>query len=297
VGLTLATVAAAVFLAVALWRLYMVSPWTRDGRVRANVVDIAPEVSGTVVSVSVNDNQFVHKGEALFVIDPIRFRLAIDQAQAIADRALHNMDLRAADARRRANMQGAVSAEEREQYRVEAAIAVADYNSAKAALDVARLNLERSTLYSPVNGNVTNLLLRVGDFATTGQRAVQIVDTDSFWVDGYFEETKLWGIHLGDPARIKLMGYDAILTGHVGSISRGISEPNFDPGNQGLQSINPIFTWVRLAQRIPVRIQIDAVPAGITLVIGLTCSVAVGPDALRTKSVPGRIVDWLEAYL
>ena len=146
-------------------------------------------------------------------------------------------------------------------------------------LSQANINLDRTRVTSPVNGFVTNLLLREGDYATTGTRNLSILDSDSFWVAGYFEETKLYGVHVGDPALAALMGYREPIRGHVESIARGINTPNTDPGALGLASVSPVFTWVRLAQRIPVRIHIDTVPDTIHLAAGMTATVTVGQDA------------------
>jgi multidrug resistance efflux pump len=293
VALTLAVVAVALVLGTTLWRTYMISPWTRDGRVRAYVVDVAPEVSGTVVAVPVRDNQMVHKGDPLFVIDPTRFRLAIAEAQARLASAREDLRLRQSDVRRREGLAGIVSAEERERFASTAATQQAAVDAAQAQLDVAKLNLTRATLFSPVNGPVTNLLLRVGDYVTAGQARVAVIDADSFWIYGYFEETKLHGIRVGDAARIKLMGYAPLLSGHVESIARGINDQNGNPDRLGLQDVNPVFTWVRLAQRIPVRIQIDSIPSGIVLAAGMTCSVAVGAEAHDRQRLP----TWLQDHL
>ena len=146
-----------------------------------------------------------------------------------------------------------------------------------ANLDQARVNLERTQIRSPVNGWVTNLLAQLGDYATVGQNLISLVDADSFWIDGYFEETNLEPIQVGDPASIKLMGYSQIVRGHVGSIARGINVANAQPNGQGLANVNPIFTWVRLAQRIPVRIHIDQVPDGVVLAAGMTATVQIDP--------------------
>jgi multidrug resistance efflux pump len=132
-----------------------------------------------------------------------------------------------------------------------------------------------------VNGYVTNLLVRLGDYATVGQRLISVVDADSFWVDGYFEETSLGRIHDGDPTTVKLMGYSQLVRGHVDGVARGINVPNAQPNQAGLASVNPIFTWVRLAQRVPVRIQIDQVPDGVRLVVGMTATVQIDPQAVR----------------
>ncbi len=294
---TLAIAAAAIVLVVLLWQLYMLDPWTRDGRVRVEIVDIAPEVAGTVVKVAEQDNQFVNKGDVLFEIDPLRFRLAVDEAAASVASARLSMELRAADAKRRANTGGAVSAEEREQYRVQAAIAAAEYDRLVAARDVARVNLARSVLYSPANGYATNVRLRVGDYLQIGAHAIAVIDTDTFWVDAYFEETKLAGVRPGDHAAVKLMGYDTWLKGRVQSIAGGIANPNARSSGQGLQDVNPMFTWVRLAQRIPVRIGFEEVPEGIKLAAGMTASVAAGSMAEPGDSLGDRIRRWFQANL
>ncbi|WP_428374681.1 efflux RND transporter periplasmic adaptor subunit [Lichenicoccus sp.] len=294
VAITLAVVALAIWLGTALWRTYMIAPWTRDGRVRAYVVDVAPEVSGTVTDVLVHDNQFVHRGDALFVIDPVRFRIAIAQAQAQLETAREELRLRQSDARRRQGLSGIVSAEERERFTSVAATAQAAVDAAQASVDLAGLNLTRATLYAPVNGYVTNLLLRTGDYVNAGQPRVAVLDSDSFWIYGYFEETKLHGVHVGEPARMKLMGYDALLSGHVESITRGINDQNGNPDRIGLQDVSPVFTWVRLAQRIPVRIHIDQVPKGVTLAAGMTCSISIGREAERRRI---RLASWLEDHL
>ena len=294
VVLTLVVVSLAIVLGITLWNVYMISPWTRDGRVRVYVVDMAPEVSGTVVQIPVVDNQYVHKGDPLFVLDPVRFRLAIREAQARLDGALEDLKLKRNDAKRRMGLGGIVSAEEQEVFNSSVATQIAAVDAARAALDVAKLNLQRSILYSPVNGYVTNLNLRVGDFASTGQARMAVIDADSFWVYGYFEETKMWGVHVGDPARIKLMGYKEIMPGHVVSIARGINDTNGVPDRLGLQDVNPIFTWVRLAQRIPVRIHIDHVPDSVLLAAGMTATVSVGPESQTRR---GHLATWLQNHL
>jgi multidrug resistance efflux pump len=296
-AITLSAVVIAGFLLVALWRAYMLAPWTRDGRVMAQVVDVAPEVAGTIAEVAVHDNQTLHKGDLLFTIDPVRFQLAISEAQARVDAAQQELKLRMSDARRRQGLTGVVSAEEQEQFANTAAVARATLAGAQAALDVAKLNLTRSELTAPANGYVTHLRLRVGDYANVGQPRVAIVDSDSFWVTGYFEETKLRHIHVGDPARIRLMAYDTPVLGHVESIGRGISDPDDQISSRGLPTVNPIFTWVRLAQRVPVRIAIDHVPPGIELVAGLTASISVGSEAAPEQPPRGRLLAWLEDNL
>jgi multidrug resistance efflux pump len=187
------------------------------------------------------------------------------------------------EAKRRHKEEQAVSVEERRVSETNAAAAQAQYQQAQADLEQARVNLERTQIRSPVNGWVTNLLARRGDYATAGQNKISVVDADSFWVDGYFEETNLGRIQVGDPATIKLMGYSQTVRGHVGSIARGIGVANAQPNEQGVATVNPIFTWVRLAQRIPVRIEIDQVPDGVVLVAGMTTTVQIDRRPPRSR--------------
>lgn len=275
-----ANTAFVVFLAgLALWsfyRYYMYSPWTRDGRVRAETVNLAPEVAGHVTDLRAADNQFVHKGDVLFVVDPSEYELALAKAKATLETKRQDMLLRTALAERRKAMSAeAISKEEQQLSETSAAVASAAYDEAKAAYDLAKLNLQRTVVRSPVNGYVTNLRLRVGDYAPVGQVKVTVIDSDSYWVTGYFEETKMPLIHVGDHATMELMGVDPTLSGHVESIGRGIADSNGKSDAQGLPDVNPVFYWVRLAQRIPVRIHIDHVPDNLTLAAGMTCTVAV----------------------
>jgi multidrug resistance efflux pump len=168
-----------------------------------------------------------------------------------------------------------VSEEERQTYTSKAAAAEAAYRQANAAVAQARVDLQRTDIRSPVNGYVTNLITQQGDYATTGENLIAVVDTDSFWVAGYFEETALPQIGIGAPATIKLMGSQDIIRGHVDSFARGIEVANAQPDKIGLPSVNPIFTWVRLAQRVPVRIHIDQIPEGVKLFVGATATVQV----------------------
>jgi multidrug resistance efflux pump len=278
VFITLATAVAAVVLGRSMWRAYVDTPWTRDGTVRAYVVAMAAEVAGRIVELPVVDNQLVHRGDVLLVIDPTDYRIAVELGEASLKQAKVDAENAEQEVGRRRPLAGsAISTEQQQVYETRAVAAQARYHAAEASLAQARVNLERTQIRSPVNGWVTNLQTRLGDYATVGRNEIAIVDTDSFWVDGYFEETKLHAIQEGDPARVKLMGHDAIVRGHVGSIARGIDVPNAQPNGQGIASVNPIFTWVRLAQRIPVRIEIDVVPDGVRLVAGMTATVEIDP--------------------
>ncbi|CZW62307.1 efflux RND transporter periplasmic adaptor subunit [Enterobacter cloacae] len=275
-ALTLSAVAVATCLAFILWKHYAQTPWTRDGRVRADVVQIAPDVSGPVISVAVRDNQWVNQGDVLYSIDPRWLKLAVVSAQADVESKRHEMLMRQDAARRRTQIKDAISREDLQQTGSAANVAAANYHGALAALALAELNLAHASVRSPVSGYVTHLRLRPGDYATAGETKVAIVDAHSFWVVGYFEETKLRHIRVGDSAQVALMGYDPVLTGHVESIGHGIGDNNDETGGLGLPDVEPTFSWVRLAQRVPVRIHIDTLPKGVELVAGLSASVAVG---------------------
>ena len=276
--ITLAAIAVAVVLGRAMWDAYMGAPWTRDGTVRAYVVTMAPQVAGQIVQLPVADNQFVHKGDLLMVIDPTNYKIAVSLAEAAVQQAQVNAQNIEREAKRRQELTTlAVTVEEKQTYASNALASEAQLQQAQANLDQARVNLERTQIRSPVNGWVTNLLAQLGDYANVGQNEISVVDADSFWVDGYFEETNLERIQVGDPASVKLMGYNQIVRGHVGSIARGINVANAQPNGQGLATVNPIFTWVRLAQRIPVRIHIDEVPEGVVLAAGMTATVQIDP--------------------
>src|ERR1700704_6385422 len=278
--ITLGTVAVAASLAWAIWEAYMAAPWTRDGTVRAYVVTMAPEVAGRIIKLPAADNQFVHKGDELFEIDPADYRIALEQTQAQAPRDAAALDYARENENRKASLakQGWTSTDIYQQttstlHQSEGVVALD-----KAAIAKAQLDLRRTVIRSPVNGYVTNLLAQLADYATVGQKLISIVDADSFWVDGYFEETGLGRIHDSDPATVKLMGYSQLVRGHVGGVARGINIPNAQPDQAGLASVNPIFTWVRLAQRVPVRIHIDQVPDGVRLVAGMTATVQIDPS-------------------
>lgn len=269
-------VVVAVLIGWALWRYYMLSPWTRDGRIRAETVTVAAEVFGKVTELDVVENQFVHRGDALFTVDPAEYRLAVAKAEATLESRRQDMIIRQSLAERRKHLSAeSISKEEQQISESTASVATAAYQEAKAQCDLAKLNLDRTVIRSPVNGYVDNLRLRVGDYALVGQNKLTLIDSDSYWISGYFEETKIPRIHQGDQAVVELMGVAPTLFGHVESISRGIADQNGATDAQGLASVNPVFYWVRVAQRIPVRIHIDKVPDGITLAAGMTCTVVI----------------------
>lgn len=266
----------AIIFGYVIWYHYQLAPWTRDGRVRVQVANIATEVNGKITEIKVRDNQHVKKGDPLFVIDQDDYRIALSQAQAQVDSAQAEMQVQDQNSARREKLGASVvSTEDIQTFSSTAVRAHAAYNAAVAMRDQAKLNLDRTVLYSPVDGYVTNFAMRIGDYARPGEIKLSIVDEDSFWVSAYFEETKLPRIHEGNAARIKLMGVGPELEGKVDSISRGISDTNTTMGSQNLPAVDPIFTWVRLAQRIPVRIEINHVPDGVVLAAGQTCTVVV----------------------
>jgi len=271
----------------ALWRVYEETPWTRDGRVRANVVMVAPDVAGPVVDLRIKDNQEVRIGDTLFTIDPARYQLALQQAEAASDGAKALLDQREEEQGRREQLSSvAISAEALNQARSATASARAAFDQATAALGTAKLNLARTAVRSPVNGHVTNLLLNRGDYVTAGRAVVAVVDDDSYYIAGYFEETKLRYINRGDKVSIRLLGFDAALDGHVESVAHAITDRDNVIGADLVANVNPTFSWVRLAQRIPVRIELDHVPSGVTLSAGMTATLRVNNSA----SEPGNML-------
>ncbi len=272
---------AAAVIAWQLWDYYMQAPWTRDGRVRADVVALAPDVSGPVVKVFVHDNDDVKTGDPLFQIDPARFALALAQAQASAERAKAAMQDAQTNAGRYASVSSnATSAQQRDASSTQALEAQAEYRLAQANLGIAQLNVERSTIRATVNGTITNFSMQPGDYVNAGTAVVAIVDTDSLYVDGYFEETKLHGIAPGDAATVTLLQGGPAIQGHVAGLAAGIADAERIATNATLLAdVTPTFTWVRLAARVPVRITLDKIPAGTRLVAGMTCTVAITPAA------------------
>jgi RND family efflux transporter MFP subunit len=269
----------AILIGRVLWVHYMDEPWTRDGRVRAEIVNVAPDVSGAIVDLPVKDNQLVKKGDLLMQIDPSHYQIAVEQAQAAVAARRAELQMKRDDAQRRADMDSlVVSKESRENATHTASAADAAYQQALAALDAAKLNLDRTRVVSPVDGYVTNLSVFRGDYASAGAAKLAIVDSHSFWVYGYFEETKLPHVRIGDKAEVKLMS-GGTLQGHVESISRGIYDRDNPQSHELLADVNPTFNWVRLAQRVPVRVKIDSVPDDVMLAAGTTCTVVVRPGA------------------
>ncbi|AYG58897.1 efflux RND transporter periplasmic adaptor subunit [Rhizobium jaguaris] len=274
VAVTLIFVAAAVYVGRQLWGHYMDEPWTRDARLRADVVGIAPDVSGPVSEVLVKDNQIVKKGDVLFRVDRDRFTIALAQADAALQGAQAALEQARRENERQQRLGNAGSAQQKEQAQTAEEQAQAALGQATANRALAQLNLDRSEIKATVNGSVSNLTLRPGDYVTAGAAKVALIDTDSLRVEGYFEETKLPRIQIGDEVSIRLIGQAEKLTGHVESIATGIEDRERTSGSL-LANITPTFSWVRLAQRVPVRIALDRVPDGTKLIAGLTATVEV----------------------
>jgi multidrug resistance efflux pump len=274
--LTMVLVAAGCAGGYQLWGYYMLSPWTRDARVQADVVSIAPDVAGFVDDLRVKDNQFVHKGDVLLVIDRERYTRALATADATVAARQAEMEMRRREAARRAKLTSlSISAEAQEDAMLTADSAVASYRQALADRSTAQLNLDRTVLRAPVNGFVTNLTLDVGQYASVGTKVMALIDSDSYRITGYFEETKIPTVKRRGHVDIYLMSGGSPLRGHVESISRGITDRDNPAGPELLANANPTFEWVRLAQRIPVRIHIDDVPKGMVISSGMTCTVVV----------------------
>jgi len=281
---TLTVVAIAVVTGWKLWNIYMYEPWTRDARVRATILNLAPDVSGLISSLNVVDNQSVKKGDVLFVIERDRFEAALAQAQALVENKRANLRLANDNARRDEELaredSAAITQVRVETSRATAAVAAAELGQAEAALTTANINLQRTQVRSPVNGFVTNLTASVGDYATTGTPVLAIIDSDSFYVYAYFMETKLPAVRDGDLAQVQLMAGDVVIEGRVQGVSRGIAETGVDAVGL-LANINPNFTWVRLAQRVPVRIALGKIPPDVRLVAGLTATVTMMPSGAK----------------
>ncbi|CAM5252483.1 HlyD family secretion protein [Rhodanobacter lindaniclasticus] len=331
--ITTAVIVVAVLLGHALWKHYLYSPWTRDGRVRAEIVQVAPDVSGLVSRVAVIDNQRVRKGDLLFTIDPARFANALEQARAnlvaaeanaraaganinsalAAANARHSeYEMYVAQAKRRQQLGDLIAKEDRSNAVSAANSALATWQQAKASgnqadagreqalaaveqaqveLQLAQLNLQRTEVRAPVDGYVTNLDVRVGDYAATGSPRLALIDEHSYYIYGYFEETKLPQLRIGDPVDIRLMAGGVHLQGRISGIAHGITDRDNPTGSDLLADVNPTFNWVRLAQRVPVRISIDTgkLPPGTLLAAGMTATIEVQPRAHDARQgVAGR---------
>lgn len=281
VVLTLLVVA---FAAVLVWQMvvyYLFAPWTRDGHIRADVIQIAPDVSGLIQKVEVRDNQMIKRGDVLFTIDQDRFGLALRQARATLAERQETLAQAARETRRNRKLGNLVAAEQLEESQSREARARSAANESQVAVDTAQLNLDRSVIRSPVDGYLNDRAPRAHEFVTAGRAVLSVVDSASYHVDGYFEETKLGAIHVGDAVDIRVMGDDTRLRGHVQSMAAGIEDRDRSSGSNLLPNVNPAFSWVRLAQRIPVRIAFDDVPVDFRMIAGRTATVSIIEEPAR----------------
>jgi len=286
-SITALLLAAAGLVAVWLWNRYETAPWTRDGHVYADVVRVSPDISGLVTEVAARDNEIVRKGQLLFVVDRPRYADALAQADASIASAKATLDQARRVAHRDRALGDLVATEAREGDDAKVRTSLAALNQAQAARSTAQLNLDRTNVHASVNGYITNLSLRPGDYLSAGTQALAMIDLDSIRVEAYMEETKLRHIHAGDQARIRLMGESQDLIGHVVSIAGGISDDQRSNAPNQLATVNPTFTWVRLAQRIPVRIHVDRMPPGTRLILGRTATVTILPSKPPEGSLRG----------
>lgn len=281
--ITLAAVIVAGLVLASMFREYLFQPWTRDGHVRAQIIKITPRVGGPIVALPIQDNQAVAKGDLLFKIDPRTYELAIEQAEAKLKQAIASERVKQDQATRARDLsrkdKGAISEQALVRKENDLLVAQANVEVAEANLHAAELDLEFTEVRAPVDGYVTNLLLRYGSQTVANQPALALIDTSSFWVHGFFKETQIKNIEPDNRVVVKLMTWpDAPLEGIVESMGWGIAQQDGAPAADLLPSINPSFDWIRLAQRIPVRIRLTHVPEEVELRVGTTASVFVMTD-------------------
>ena len=277
---TLAILGTAAWFGYHKYRDYMENPWTRDGQVRTQVIQVAPRVTGMVTKIHVADNQKVKKGDLLFELDPSQYELKVRQAQARLQRTLEAAKGTKIEYERvkkiYAKDKGAVSQKDLVRNETNYFKSLADIDSSTEALNNAKLNLSYTKVYAEIDGYVSNITFQIGTQATANKPILALVDTSSYWVFGFFREDKIPNVQIGDDAVVTLMAYpDTPLKGKVESIGWGIALADGNPGNNLLPSIKPVFQWIRLAQRIPVRIKLDTLPDNVKLRFGLTASVMV----------------------
>ena len=277
-GRVVLTLLVVTFAAVLVWQMvvyYLFAPWTRDGHIRADVIQIAPDVSGLIQKVEVRDNQTVKRGDVLFTIDQDRFSLALRQAKATLGERQETLAQASREVNRNRKLGNLVAAEQLEESQSRQARARSAVSEAQVAVDSAQLNLDRSVVRSPVDGYLNDRAPRNHEFVTAGRPVLSVVDSASYHVDGYFEETKLGGFHIGVVVDIRVMGDNTRLRGHVESFAAGIEDRDRSSGTNLLPNVNPAFSWVRLAQRIPVRIAFDEVPQDFRMIAGRTATVSI----------------------
>lgn len=286
--LTLAIIGAAAFFACNKYRAYMDNPWTRDGQVRTQVIQVTPRVNGMVTKINVVDNQKVKRGDLLFEIDPSQYQVKLNQAEARLQRTREAAKGTKIEFERvkgiYAKDKGAVSQKDLVRNETNYYKSLADIDSSEEAVNTAKLNLSYTKVYAEVDGYVSNINFQIGSQASAGHAILALVDENSYWVFGFFREDAIPEVEVGDKAMVTLLAYpDMPLSGKVESIAWGIAHSDGNPGNNLLPSVKPVFQWIRLAQRIPVRIKLDKLPENVKLRFGLTASVMVLKDTEEKK--------------
>jgi multidrug resistance efflux pump len=278
--LTLAILGAAGFFAYNKYREYIDNPWTRDGQVRTQVIQVTPRVNGMVTKIHVVDNQKVKIGDLLFEIDPSQYEVKLKQAEARLQRTLEAAKGTKIEFERVKNIyskdKGAVSQKDLVRNETNYYKSLADIDSSTEAVNTAKLNLSYTKVYAEVDGYVSNINFQIGSQASAGHPILALVDENSYWVFGFFREDAIPKVEVGDKAMVTLLAYpERPLSGKVESIAWGIAHSDGNPGNNLLPSVKPVFQWIRLAQRIPVRIKLDKLPEDVKLRFGLTASVMI----------------------
>ncbi len=287
---TLVLVAAAIYAGFWIWNYYLFTPWTREGRIRAEVITIAPDVSGWVTELNVSDNQPVQQGDVLFSIDDRRYRAAIAQAEAHVEHQRYAWELGKHQYERRKQLNGAqtISPEDLEAVRINAELTKANYRLAQTKLESVEIDLQRTVVKAPVDGAIVNLSLRRGNYVAQGKPVLSLIQKDTFYATGYFEETKIPLIRVGQRARVRLVSGGRELQGRVVSIARGIADASATSNDQLLPQVQPTFNWVRLAQRIPVNFALDAHPEDVVLSTGMTATITILDDDAPIDSKPDK---------
>jgi len=279
--LTLLVVSSALYFGYQKVEKYLKNPWTRDAQVRTQVIQVAPRVSGMVTKIYIHDNQFVHKGDKLFEIDKSKYKLKVLQAEARLKRSKEASKGAKIEYERVQKIynrdRGAVSQKDLTRNQVSYYKSLADVESATESLHVAKLNLEWATIRASVDGWVSNINFQLGTQAVANKPILALVDKNSFWVFGFFKESSIPQIAIGDDAIVTLMAYPEIpIKAKVESIAWGISHSDANPGSNLLPKVKPVFAWIRLAQRIPVKLKLQTpLPQGVVLRYGMSASVMI----------------------
>lgn len=278
--LTISILGAAGYYGYSKFKEYIDNPWTRDGQVRTQVIQVSPRVSGMVTHIHIVDNQFVKKGDLLFEIDPSQYQVKVDQAKAQLQRTIEGSKGTKIEYERVQKIytrdRGAVSQKDLNRNEVNYYQSLASIDASRESLNTAKLNLTYTKVYAEVDGYVSNINFQIGSQAVANQPILALVDMNSYWVFGFFREDAIPNVNVGDKAKVTLLAYpDTVLSGEVESIAWGIAHSDGNPGNNLLPSVKPVFQWIRLAQRIPVRIKLDKLPENVKLRFGLTASVMI----------------------